>query len=250
MAIGSKTKQHDIEDRPCRIETITAIERFELALIGGGRSVRSQSFGRDRMDIGAGNRRPRQQRLVHHAVIARGIVMRDEPFIAPEQMDARPREGIAMGRRGQHRVQAPRRRAGRQGKRESAGLRPRCRKQPARHALCNHLEIGQGLPDYPAIARHRRGHGDVAVTGVRLMKKRSTALAKPSSSLESVTKCACAFTSSLAFPIAMLSPLCANIATSLLPSPMVAISSGGTASCLASASSAAPLLASLWVTSR
>jgi beta-lactamase class A len=55
----------------------------------------------------------------------------------------------------------------------------------------------------------------------------STALAKPSSVLEEVTRRAARCTSGLALPIAMLSPECANISTSLGMSPMVAMARGG-----------------------
>ena len=54
----------------------------------------------------------------------------------------------------------------------------------------------------------------------------STAFAKPSSSLLVVTRLAARWTSWLALPIAMDSPECANISTSLGMSPIVAISSG------------------------
>jgi hypothetical protein len=55
---------------------------------------------------------------------------------------------------------------------------------------------------------------------------RSTALAKPSSSFIVVIRRAARLTSSLALPIAMLSPDWANMRTSLGMSPIVAISSG------------------------
>lgn len=54
----------------------------------------------------------------------------------------------------------------------------------------------------------------------------STALAKPSSELEAVTRRAARCTSRLALPIAMLSPECANISTSFAASPIVAMASG------------------------
>jgi hypothetical protein len=56
---------------------------------------------------------------------------------------------------------------------------------------------------------------------------RSTALAKPSSSLDVVTRRAARWTSWLALPMAMLSPEWANMSTSLGWSPIVAICSGG-----------------------
>src|SRR5580692_5413480 len=54
----------------------------------------------------------------------------------------------------------------------------------------------------------------------------STALAKPSSSLDVVTRRAEPCTSGLALPIAMLRPECANISTSFGMSPIVAMASG------------------------
>ena len=57
----------------------------------------------------------------------------------------------------------------------------------------------------------------------------STALAKPSSVLEVVTRRAVRCTSRLALPIAMLSPEWANISTSLGMSPIVAMACGGIA---------------------
>ena len=56
---------------------------------------------------------------------------------------------------------------------------------------------------------------------------RSTALAKPSSSLDVVTRRAARWTSWLALPMAMLSPEWANMSTSFGWSPIVAICSGG-----------------------
>ena len=55
----------------------------------------------------------------------------------------------------------------------------------------------------------------------------STALARPSSALEAVTRRAARRTSRLALPIAMLSPECANISTSFGMSPIVAMASAG-----------------------
>ena len=65
-----------------------------------------------------------------------------------------------------------------------------------------------------------------------------------------VTKSAACRTSGLAFPMAILRPLRSNIATSLPPSPMTAISSSGIANSFASSDSATPLFASGWVMSR
>src|SRR5690348_2908064 len=80
--------------------------------------------------------------------------------------------------------------------------------------------------------------------------KRSMAWAKPSSWLEAATNLAAFFTSSLALPIAMLMPLFRNMRTSLGPSPMVAILSGGIFSISESTVTTSPLLAWGWVTSR
>ena len=62
---------------------------------------------------------------------------------------------------------------------------------------------------------------------VQRRMNRSTALAKPSSSLDVVTRRAAFWTSWLALPMAMLSPEWANMSTSLGWSPIVAISCGG-----------------------
>jgi len=69
------------------------------------------------------------------------------------------------------------------------------------------------------------------------------ALAKPSSSLLSVTALACFFTSSLALPMAMEKPLLRNIRTSFGMSPMVAICSGGIFRSLDCVVTTEPLLA-------
>ena len=79
---------------------------------------------------------------------------------------------------------------------------------------------------------------------------RSIALAKPSSRLLSVTKSAFRCTCGLALPMAMLRPARSNIATSLPPSPMTAISASGIPNSFAISANAAPLLASGWVMSR
>ena len=77
-----------------------------------------------------------------------------------------------------------------------------------------------------------------------------TALAKPSFSLLSVTALACAFTSSLALPMAMEKPLLRNMRTSFGMSPMVAICAGGMFRSLDRVATTVPLLACGWVTSR
>src|ERR1700733_476673 len=78
----------------------------------------------------------------------------------------------------------------------------------------------------------------------------SIALAKPSWRLLSVTKSAARCTCGLALPMAMLRPLRSNIATSLLPSPIAAISANGIPNSFAISVNATPLLASGWVMSR
>src|ERR1700730_513981 len=80
--------------------------------------------------------------------------------------------------------------------------------------------------------------------------KRSIALAKPSSSYESVTRLACCWTCGLALPMATLRPLLRNIRRSFGISPMVAISLAGIESRFDSVVTTVPLLASGWVTSR
>src|SRR5476649_485624 len=113
------------------------------------------------------------------------------------------------------------------------------------------------LTNSPQIRGKNRGCNNDRLHGVpgtitlaRWKMNRSIALAKPSSRLLSVTKSAARCTSGVALPIAMLRPLRSNIATSLPPSPITAISTNGTANSFASSDNAAPLLASGWVMSR
>src|SRR6185312_9237984 len=70
-----------------------------------------------------------------------------------------------------------------------------------------------------------------------------TAFAKPSFSLLSVTALACAFTSSLALPMAIEKPLLRNMRMSFGMSPMVAICSGEMFKSLERVATTVPLLA-------
>src|SRR6476660_7122309 len=113
------------------------------------------------------------------------------------------------------------------------------------------------LTESPQIGRQNRGgdndrphRASNGRAGVRCKMNRSIALANPSSSLEEVTRKACACTSGLAFPIAMLRPLLRNISTSFGMSPIVAISMAGTDRSFDRVVTTVPLLALGWVTSR
>ncbi len=79
------------------------------------------------------------------------------------------------------------------------------------------------------LARARQAMGDESTVTDESQDRtnRSTALAKPSSSLDVVTRRAAFWTSWLALPMAMLSPEWANMSTSLGWSPIVAICSEG-----------------------
>src|ERR1039457_6851566 len=88
-----------------------------------------------------------------------------------------------------------------------------------------------------------RGSAARRVQWLRRMN-RSTALAKPSSSLDVVTRRAARWASVLALPIAMLKPEWANMSTSFGMSPMVAIACAGIRSRADSHLATAPLLAS------
>ena len=45
MAIRPQPKKIHVEERPSRVETLRAVEGFELALIGGRRRFRAEPFG-------------------------------------------------------------------------------------------------------------------------------------------------------------------------------------------------------------
>src|SRR5262249_53258159 len=98
---------------------------------------------------------------------------------------------------------------------------------------------------------HQRSHGATGCGSSAGGKtNRSIASANPSSSLEAVTNIACALTSALALPMAMLRPLLRNISTSFGISPIVAISELGIDKSWDSVATTVPLLAAGWVTSR
>src|SRR5579864_74361 len=98
MAIRPEPQKSHVEQRPCRVQALRAVEGFEFALISGRRLIWSDPFGWNRMDVGGGDRRMRQQRLAHHAIIAQRVIVRYEAFVTPEPMRARPRKMIAIGR--------------------------------------------------------------------------------------------------------------------------------------------------------
>ena len=128
---GTEAQKCHIEETAWRVEPILAIESFQLGVVGSGGRVGRDAFGRNGMDVGGGDRRPRQQRLAHHAVVAERVVVRHEALVAPEPVRSRPGE-IARRAHGQklHRaVAASSRRTGRR----QSGLAWRApRRQPVR----------------------------------------------------------------------------------------------------------------------
>jgi acyl-CoA reductase-like NAD-dependent aldehyde dehydrogenase len=94
------------------------------------------------------------------------------------------------------------------------------------HALAKKIRVGTVwincyVPGYRAGRRAGQGWA----RSFQGRTNRSTALAKPSSSLDVVTRRAARWTSWLALPMAMLIPTWANMSTSLGMSPIVAMSS-------------------------
>src|SRR5579862_3772246 len=166
------------------------------------------------MDVGVRHRHLRQQSGAGHAVVAFGIVGRDEALVAPEQMHALPRRPLAILVRRQELEQRFRRRTAGERDAQLAGFLGDALDQPVRDTLGQILRV---RADY-----HLSSHRIAFQAAVPRMYF-STALAKPSSSYESVTADACCFTSSGALPIAMLNPAGRNISTSFGWSPMVAI---------------------------
>src|SRR5690242_17470266 len=60
----------------------------------------------------------RKQRLERHAIVALGIVWRDEALVAPEILHALPVDLVAIGRSDQQTMEGAWRRAAREGERE------------------------------------------------------------------------------------------------------------------------------------
>ena len=115
MAVGSQPEQHDIEQRPRRIEFVGAV----IDLEGRARRQRAASAGvpvdrrcREYCRAGQAHRASIASRAM--PIIAVGMVRRHKALVAPEPMHPVPRHRVAEGRLGEQLVQPPRRRAARQ----------------------------------------------------------------------------------------------------------------------------------------
>ena len=88
MPILADAEQRDVEERPVGNERVGAVEVLERRLVRCGGLHRRQAFRRDRMDVAVGNGDVRKERIAGHAIIAVRMVVRHEPFVAPEPMGA------------------------------------------------------------------------------------------------------------------------------------------------------------------
>src|SRR5262245_49672586 len=127
VSFGAKAEEGNVEQRPVGAQRRGAIEAHELPLVGEGRVLGCEIFGRYWMNIGRRYGGAQKHSLPYHAIVALRAVVRDEPLIAPEPLGARPWEGLAIGRAGQQLIEPARGRTTRQshGKRFLAGTRRR-----------------------------------------------------------------------------------------------------------------------------
>ena len=91
MSILADPKQRNVEERPIGSKRVGAVEAPKRRLVGRGGLLRRQALRGHRMDIVIGHRDSRKEGLARHAKIAVGMVVRHEPFVAPEPVDVLPR---------------------------------------------------------------------------------------------------------------------------------------------------------------
>src|SRR5438067_10114093 len=203
------------------------------------------------MNVFASDRRNGEQRFIDHAEIAVRVILRHEAFVAPEPVHILPWKSRDDRLHGQQFVKAARCRSAREADRAGAAALLHRAEQPLGDAPRQRFGIVEG----PQLAGGTHGARPLCGTAARAANargriQRSTASANPSSSLLAVTNAADRCTAGSAFPIAIASAATANIAMSLRPSPMAAIAGRGMSSSCDKRSSACPLFASGWVTSR
>ena len=197
-----------------------------------------------------GNGERATARLPRHAIIAVGMVVRHEPLVAPEPMHPLP------GKSRRHRGLGKHVHTG-----ASASIRPSSRSRTASRSPSARSHEPFGRYPRQRLARprtcafsagagpdHRSLRMGTVARGSRMNLHRlgEAFVARWSP----VTRSACACTSGLALPIAMLRPLLRNISTSLGMSPIVAISRREPTAASTASVTTSPLLASGWVTSR
>jgi len=85
MAVRPHAEQHDIEERPRRIECVAAVIGFEHTLVGL-RGVGGAAPVRNTVDIIGRDRHMGDHRVARHAVIAVRMVPPHKALVAQEQM--------------------------------------------------------------------------------------------------------------------------------------------------------------------
>ena len=125
VSVLADAQQRDVEQRPVGGERVGAVEALQRRLVCGGGLLRRQAFGRNRVNVVSGNRDARKEGVARHPVIAVGMVVRHEPFVAPEPVHAAPRKPRRNFRRRKQFIKTAGRRSARQADREGAVARPR-----------------------------------------------------------------------------------------------------------------------------
>src|ERR1700728_4119057 len=111
MSVLSDAEQRDVEQWPAASQRISAVEALKRRLVGDARLVRRQAFLRHHMDIVVGNGDPRNESIARHSIIAGGMAVRHEPFVAPEPVRTAPWKARRKRRIGKTLIETPGRRA-------------------------------------------------------------------------------------------------------------------------------------------
>ena len=123
MAVGADAHQHEIEQRPGRIELIGAIERFQLASRSGGRlrpgSALSVGIG---WMLACGRAAIEEKPAAPCAMLLRGSSAGDEALVADEPVHAVPRDSVSIGIGRQQLIELFRARSAGQADRDAAAV--------------------------------------------------------------------------------------------------------------------------------
>jgi hypothetical protein len=118
------------------------MERAQLRLVANRIGVGIAPAGRDRMNVGRRDRDMADEKPMRDAEIAARIVVRHVAVVAPEQMDALPRQCVAIGRLGQELIEPFRRRAAGEAERDAALGALEARRDALRGRARQRLVIG------------------------------------------------------------------------------------------------------------
>ena len=95
MAILANSEQRHVEGRAPHIESLAAVKLLQSRLVGYGRVAGRQAFCGNGMDVVPREWYQGEESFMCHPVVAVGMLARHKPFVTPEPVRSRPREGGA-----------------------------------------------------------------------------------------------------------------------------------------------------------